>query len=198
MDEKKRKEIEALTADHERWDNRELGASEEHMRVLSDEEQAELDREIDEGLGLQHISIRLNRSLIEQLKQFAQLEGIGYQPLIRQVLTKYAKDNEYKLDTLLSASEAAERADKLFAQAIRLRDEIPKLPPLSNERIFAEGDYSKSLGQAQTLFTQVLDSSKDAVLKQHAKLRMKQIADLCQEDLQTEHDKKYGKRKKAV
>lgn len=194
-----KKKVEELSADHERWEPEgDLGKSPDHIAFLSDEEQAKIDREIDEGLGLQLISIRLNKALIEQLKGLAKLEGIGYQPLIRHVLTNYARDNEYKLDTLLSAAEAAERADKLFAQAVKLRSEIPKLPPLSNERIFAEGDYSKALGQAQTLFAHALDSSNDAVLKQHAKLRMKQIADLCQEDLQAEHDKKYGKKKKAV
>jgi predicted DNA binding CopG/RHH family protein len=198
MDEKKRKEFEALTADHERWDNRELGASEEHLQVLSEEQQTELDKDIDDGLGLQHISIRLNRTLIEQLKGLAKLEGLGYQPLVRQVLTKYAKDNEHKLDMLLSAAEAADRADKLFAQAVKLRDEIPKLAPLSNERIFAEGDYSKALGQAQILFAQAFDDCKDAVLKQHTRLRMSQIADLCQQELQADHDKKYGKKKQLA
>ena len=176
MNKKKLKEIEALTADHEEWDNRELGASEEHMRVLSDEEE----KDIDDGLGLQHISIRLNKSLIEQLKQLAQLEGVGYQPLIRIVLTKFAKENEYKLNTLLSAAEAADRADKLFVQALKLWDQIPSLPPLSNERIFAETDYSKALGQAQMLFAQALDGTTDLVLKQHAKLRMAQIGEVCQ------------------
>lgn len=193
MDKKKLKEIERLTADHERWDNRELGASEEHMRVLSEEEE----RDIDDGLGLQHISLRLNKSLIEQLKALAKLEGIGYQPLIRQVLTRYSKENEHKLDILLSASEVAQRADRLFAQAVKLREEIPTFSPLSNQRILAETDYSQALGQAQTLFTQALDTGKDMVVAQHAKLRIKQIAVLCQEDLQTEYDKKYGK-KKAV
>lgn len=198
MDEKKRKEFEALTADHERWDNRELGASEEHLQVLSDEQQNQLDKEIDDGLGLQHISIRLNKSLIEQLKQLAQLDGIGYQPLIRQVLTRYAKDNEHKLDMLLSAAEAAERADRLFAQAIRLREQIPNMAPLSNERIFAETDYMQAIGQSQSLFAQALDTCKNPILKQHAKLRMSQIAELAQQDLQDEHDRKYGKKKHAI
>jgi hypothetical protein len=111
---------------------------------------------------------------------------------------KYAKNNEYKLDVLLSAQEAAERADKLFTEAIRLRREIPNLPALSNERIFAEGDYSKFLGQAQGLFADTIDKGTDPVLIQHAKLRMSQIADLCQEELQTAHDKKYGKKKQTV
>jgi len=187
-----KKKLDELTADHEKWD--EHVATEEHTRFLSDDEQ----KEMDEAEGLQPISIRLSKSLIETLKGLSKVEGIGYQPLIRHVLTKYAKANEYKLDVLLSAQEAAERADRLFTEAIKLRNEIPKLTPLSNERIFAEGDYSKFLGQAQGLFADTIDKSTDPVLMQHAKRRMKQIADLCQEDLQAEHDKKYGKTKQTV
>ncbi len=193
MDEKKSKEIEALTADHERWDNRELGASEVHMRVLSEEEE----REIDDGLGLQHISIRLNKGLIEQLKKLALLEAIGYQPLIRQVLMRYVRENEAKLDILLSEQETADKAEKLFAEVLRLRSEIPKLEQMSNERVIAECNYSKYLGQARTLFLDTLECN-DEVLKQHAKLRIKQIADLCQEELHAFHDKKYPKKKRAV
>lgn len=187
-----KKKLDELTADHEKWDEHVATAA--HTRLLSDEDQAEMD----ENEGLQPISIRLTKSLIETLKGLARVEGVGYQPLIRQVLMKYAKNNEYKLDVLLSAQEAAERADKLFTEAIRLRREIPNLPTLSNERIFAEGDYSKFLGQAQGLFADTIDKGTDPVLIQHAKLRMSQIADLCQEELQTAHDKKYGKKKQTV
>lgn len=186
-----KKKLDELTADHEKWDEHIVTA--EHTAFLSDDEQ----KEMDDNEGLQLISIRLGKSLLEAIKSLAKVEGIGYQPLIRQVLTKYAKENEYKLDVLLSAQEAAERADRLFTEAIKLRSEIPKLAPLSNERIFAEGDYMKYLGKAQGLFADTIDKSTDPVLKQHAQLRMKQIADLCQVDLQAEHDKKYGK-KQAV
>lgn len=177
-----KKTLDELTADHEKWDNRELGASAEHFAFLSDEEQ----KKMDDAEGLQAISIRLNKSLLETLKGLSKVEGIGYQPLIRQVLTKYAKQNEYKLDALLSAKEAAERADRLFTEAVKLRDEIAKLTPLSNQRVFAEGDYTKYLSQARMLFAATMDESTDPVLMNHAKLRMKQIADLCEQELQAE------------
>jgi hypothetical protein len=160
---------------------------------LSDEEE----KEIDEGLGLQMISLRLSKTLIEQFKELAKLDRIGYQPLIRQVLTEYARHNEHKLIALLSPQEAADRADKLFVQAMKLWEQIPKLPPLSNERIFAETDYSQALGHAQVLFAQALDATTDPVLMQHAKLRMAQIGEVCQRALQDEHDKKYRKKKEA-
>lgn len=93
--------LDELSADHERWDNRELGASERHTRILSDEDE----KFIDDGLGLQLVSIRLNKTLIEQLQGLSKLEDFGCEALIRQVLTKYAKDNEHKLPSLAEAPQ---------------------------------------------------------------------------------------------
>jgi hypothetical protein len=89
-------------------------ATPEHTGFVSDEE----DKEIDTGLGLQMISLRLSKSLIEQFKELAKLEQIGYQPLMRQVLTVYAKQNEHKLVELLTPTAATEWGDLLFMQAL--------------------------------------------------------------------------------
>ncbi|HEY9773880.1 MAG TPA: hypothetical protein V6C81_08720 [Planktothrix sp.] len=56
---------------------------------------AELDQMIDDALG--SVTIRLQGHLIQSFKQFATEEGIGYQPLIRQVLTKYASERKRKI-----------------------------------------------------------------------------------------------------
>lgn len=48
----------------------------------------ELSQEVDDSLGLQVITIRLQKTLIEDLKELARKEGLGYQPLMRQILTK--------------------------------------------------------------------------------------------------------------
>ncbi len=173
-----KRKLDELSADHERWDNGELGASAEHIGFVSDEEE----RAIDDGLGLQLISIRLGKPLIEQLKALAKLEGLGYQPLVRQVLTKYVRDNDHKLDLVLSAAEAVNRADKLFVGAIKQRDELTKLAPLSNDRVSAETDYATALREAQRLFVRVYDNCADQVMKQHVKLRMSQISELCGAD----------------
>lgn len=70
------------------WENGELGASEEYVRKAStSREQA-----VDNALDLQVISIRLQKDLIENLKVISKGEGIGYQPLIRQVLTRYVNE----------------------------------------------------------------------------------------------------------
>jgi hypothetical protein len=46
-----------------------------------------------------------------------------------------------------------------------------------SKKLGASAEHSKALGQAQILFAQAFDDCKDAVLKQHTRLRMSQIAD---------------------
>lgn len=68
------------------WDNGELGRSFEHAERV---EGASLD--LDEALELQLISIRLQKSLIHQLKRIADHHDIGYQPMIRDLLNRFAR-----------------------------------------------------------------------------------------------------------
>jgi hypothetical protein len=70
-----------------RWESGELGLSAEHAVVAP----ATLEREVDDALGLQLISIRLPRRLIDDLKLIAKKEGLGYQPLVRRVLMRFAE-----------------------------------------------------------------------------------------------------------
>jgi uncharacterized protein (DUF4415 family) len=46
---------------------------------------------LDDALGLQMISVRLSKSLIEDLKFCATANGVGYQPMIRDVLSRWAR-----------------------------------------------------------------------------------------------------------
>lgn len=189
-----KKKLARLTADAELWETRQLGASAKHIKVLSDEET----KEIDEGLGLQLISMRLSKTLIEQFKELSKLEGIGYQPLIRKVLTQYAEANKHKLDSLLSVSQAADKAEKLFNQAIKHKELIPNLVPLSNRRITAENDYSSALISANLLFYQAYDRCKDPVIKRHIKLRIDQIHELSQADQRGIRNKNLNKKRKRA
>lgn len=75
------------------WDDRELGCSEAHVKVADDV----TEEQINEALELQPISIRLNKSLIEDLKMIADLHGLGYQPLVRQVLNRFADCEKKRL-----------------------------------------------------------------------------------------------------
>lgn len=70
----------------EAWDSGELGGDERFVKIATDVK----DDLIDEALALQMISIRLQKSLIEDLKGIAQMHGLGYQPLIRQILKRFA------------------------------------------------------------------------------------------------------------
>jgi hypothetical protein len=82
---------ETIDSTEEAWDSGELGATEEFAVVAEDDVQAVTDRHLD----LQPISIRLEKSLIEDFKLIASIHGVGYQPLMRQILKRFA-DSEKK------------------------------------------------------------------------------------------------------
>jgi len=71
--------------DAQKWDNRELGASEEHVEAATE---AEMEA-FNDALSLQAISIRLQKNLIEDLKAIAQSYGVGYQPMVRDLLQRF-------------------------------------------------------------------------------------------------------------
>ena len=74
--------------DKDAWDNRELGATEEFVKAAAPER----NKEVDDALGLQLISMRFQKDIIAKLKEIAVEEGIGYQPLIRQVMNKFVRE----------------------------------------------------------------------------------------------------------
>ena len=74
------------------WDNRELGAEEKFVRRAS----STREKALDENLGLQTISIRLQKNLIENLKELADEDGIGYQPYVRQLLMRHVRSEKAK------------------------------------------------------------------------------------------------------
>lgn|SRR5690554_172962 len=75
------KKIEDTT---ENWENGALGRDEEFV-AQSDLDQSELDN----LLRMQPVSIRFQKSLLEELKTIADYYGIGYQTLIKQVLQRF-------------------------------------------------------------------------------------------------------------
>lgn len=60
-----------------------LGNDAAHVRHVNES------KNVDEALGLHPISIRLPKDLVRDLKAIAQLNGMGYQPLIRVVLQRF-------------------------------------------------------------------------------------------------------------
>lgn len=99
----------------EAWESGQLGADEAHVQLAPDQE-----KEIDAALELHPISIRLQKSLLENLKALAQLNGIGYQPLIRQILTCFV-DCEMKS---LLATKVAEKKQEIAAAASLESDKL--------------------------------------------------------------------------
>lgn len=68
------------------WESGDLGQSLEHAAVATIEEM----QQVDDSLGLQLVSIRLQRKLVSTLKMIAAHHGIGYQPMIRDLLNRFA------------------------------------------------------------------------------------------------------------
>src|SRR5258708_4744559 len=69
----------------EAWESGALGRDEKHVKQAD----ASAEVALDDAMEMQMISIRLQKKLIEDLKSIAKHNGIGYQPLIRQLLTRF-------------------------------------------------------------------------------------------------------------
>jgi predicted DNA binding CopG/RHH family protein len=78
------KKIEKIEGTVEAWESGLLGRDEEFAKAVKVDEQL-----VDDSLELQMISIRLQKSLLEELKMIAGLYGLGYQPLIKQILRRF-------------------------------------------------------------------------------------------------------------
>ncbi|WP_219625592.1 hypothetical protein, partial [Vibrio parahaemolyticus] len=79
-------------AEIEAWESGKLGRNEEFVRKSNNDGE-----KLDDKLGLQMISIRLQKSLIEDLKDIAELNGIGYQPLMKQILKRFVDAEKKKI-----------------------------------------------------------------------------------------------------
>ena len=77
----------------EAWEEGLLGDDEQHVRVADDLDEATVNKALD----LHPVSIRLQKSLVEDLKSIASIHGIGYQPLVRQILNRFAESEKKRL-----------------------------------------------------------------------------------------------------
>ena len=83
----------------EAWEDGTLGCDAEFAKI------ADIDIEtVAKAIGLKSISIRMQPELLEELKMIADIHGLGYQPLIKQVLRRFV-DAETK--TLLREAHAS-------------------------------------------------------------------------------------------
>ena len=93
----------------ETWESGVLGSDERFAKLATDVKE-DL---VDEALGLQMISIRLQKSLIEDLKTIAKMHGLGYQPLIRQILKRFADcEKKQLLREMAAQMEKEEKENK--------------------------------------------------------------------------------------
>lgn len=83
------------------WEERKLGADAAHVKAAPQE----LQDAVDSALGLQAISIRLPKSTIDTYKALAKMHGVGYQPLMRDAICRWA---EAELKQMLIGAAQAE------------------------------------------------------------------------------------------
>ena len=92
----------------EAWESGELGQSHEYAKVAP----GKLASEIDDALGLQMISIRLDKELIDMFKLLGSKYQIGYQPLMREALKRFV-DGELKMVALETLQKQSAARSKL-------------------------------------------------------------------------------------
>lgn len=70
-----------------KWESGQYGRSDAHVAVAADEESLQLDTD----LAMKLVSIRLPIPLIDALKAIAGHHGMAYQPMIRDLLMRFAR-----------------------------------------------------------------------------------------------------------
>ena len=89
----------------EAWETGLLGQDEEFAEAVKVDDKA-----IDDALELQMISIRMQKNLLDELKMIAELYGIGYQPLMKQILRQvtYEQRKESEIEQNMDKCETKE------------------------------------------------------------------------------------------
>lgn len=93
------------------WDSRRLGNDRKHVKVAS----AELSAQIDAATRMQPISIRLDIDLIDTFKQIGEYHGVGYQPLMRDALRRFA---DHEMKSIIAGLVESQRKSKPAAKKV--------------------------------------------------------------------------------
>ena len=88
------------------WENGDLGRDEKFAKAVS----IERANEIDDALGLQMISIRLEKDLINSFKLLGAKYDMGYQPLMREALKRFVEGEFKMIASEVIEKQKAERA----------------------------------------------------------------------------------------
>lgn len=102
-------------------DFRDLGVADDDS-VRTD---PELEREMFKALGMRAISIRLPNGLIDAFKAVANLHGVGYQPLMRDVLERWLLGELRHLAQQQSAELTAAKKEAYEARSTAGDDPSP-------------------------------------------------------------------------
>lgn len=100
--------VTAIASTPEAWESGELGQSLEHTKVAPSNTASE----INDALGLQMISIRLDKELIDMFKLLGNKYQMGYQPLMREALKRFV-DGELKMVALEALQKQSTTKSKL-------------------------------------------------------------------------------------
>ena len=105
-----------IPASDEAWESGELGNDPKFAKIFEDDIQSQ----VDEAIAMQPISIRLPTSLIETFKLLGQRHGLGYQPLMRRVLARFAEAemNLVLNEVIAEQQRAIEDEDDELSQAV--------------------------------------------------------------------------------
>lgn len=105
------KAVKPIEGTESAWEDGALGQSMEHAAAVPDEMQ----QAIDASLGMQSISIRMSKQLIDAYKLIAAYHGAGYQPLMRDILQRAVPElmKEVMEAHANKAAEAVLRIDEL-------------------------------------------------------------------------------------
>lgn len=106
---------ERILGTDEAWDSGVLGNDETFVEHLGEEELDQDKTLIENALGLRPISIRLETSLIEDFKNIAAISGLGYQPLMRQALKRFAESEKKRLVREMAANVTRSKSKKKMA-----------------------------------------------------------------------------------
>lgn len=92
-------------APDEAWDDRVLGADENFVKVVD----ADIAQSIDEAVGTQLISIRVQKSMIEDFKLIASLNNMGYQTLMKQIMQRFVDCEKKRIFRELVSEKLGEK-----------------------------------------------------------------------------------------
>jgi uncharacterized protein (DUF4415 family) len=111
-----------ITGTEEAWESRQLGADASYVKPVS----AEYTQKIEESLGLQMISIRLDKGLIDSFKAIGALHGVGYQPLMRDALKRFADHELRNIVQGVVESQRKKQGGTLVVEKVNTKQAIRK------------------------------------------------------------------------